>query len=124
MAFVDDRVRLREVQDWLLDLLVQQDEATGLRDWARLRALEPRIEAARAMRNSLKRSGMRPLPESPDIDYGDKAAVMAVAKDFVCRMGSRTLRYLRSQACMAAEAGDQRSSKAWEDIAEAATRLL
>ena len=53
MTETDDRSPLTEAQDRLLDLLVQQDEASGQKDWPRVNALEQEIHAARAHRDGL-----------------------------------------------------------------------
>jgi hypothetical protein len=55
MRSPDDRARLTEAQELLLDLLVQQDEASQLKDWPRVSALEKQIDAARARRDALPR---------------------------------------------------------------------
>jgi hypothetical protein len=55
MAAADDLLRLGEAQDRLLDLLVQQDEASRLKDWLRVSALEAQINAARVNHDQLKR---------------------------------------------------------------------
>jgi len=51
----DDRAALTAAQDRLLNLLVQQDEASELKDWARVNTLETEIEAARTRRDKLQR---------------------------------------------------------------------
>jgi hypothetical protein len=42
-----DRAKLREAQDHLINLLVQQDEAHRAEDWRRWNALEKQLDAAR-----------------------------------------------------------------------------
>jgi hypothetical protein len=56
MANFDDRAGLAAAQDRLLDLLVQQDEASKLKDWPRVSSLEKKIDTARASRDKLQRS--------------------------------------------------------------------
>lgn len=56
MAAFGDRARLTAAQDRLLDLLVQQDEASTLKDWSRVSVLEKKIDAARAHRDKLQHS--------------------------------------------------------------------
>ena len=42
-----DRAKLREAQDHLINLLVQQDEAHRAEDWRKMKALEKQLDAAR-----------------------------------------------------------------------------
>ena len=51
----DDHVRLAAAQDQLVDLLVQQDEASRGKDWPLVGALEKQIAAARPRRDKLRR---------------------------------------------------------------------
>jgi hypothetical protein len=51
----DDHVRLAAAQDQLVDLLVQQDEASRVKDWPLVGALEKQIDAARTRRDKLRR---------------------------------------------------------------------
>jgi hypothetical protein len=56
MTALDNRAELTAAQDRLLDLLVQQDEASTLKDWPRVTALEAEIDAARTRRDGLQQS--------------------------------------------------------------------
>jgi len=49
------RAELAAAQDRLLDLLVQQDEASNLKDWPLVTQLERKIDAARLDRDKLQR---------------------------------------------------------------------
>jgi hypothetical protein len=55
MAAPDDSARLGKAQDRLLELLVEQDEASRLKDWPRVSALEAQIKSARVSHDQLKR---------------------------------------------------------------------
>jgi hypothetical protein len=50
----EDRAELTAAQDRLLDLLVQQDEASKLKDWSLVSVLEKKIGSARIDRNKLQ----------------------------------------------------------------------
>jgi hypothetical protein len=52
-----NRAELRAVQDQLLDLLVQQDEASQLKDWPRVTALEAELDGVRSNRDRLAALG-------------------------------------------------------------------
>jgi hypothetical protein len=54
MTAADSRTELTAAQDRLLALLVQQDEASNLKDWTLVNALEEKIETARMDRNKLQ----------------------------------------------------------------------
>ena len=56
MIAFDKRAELRALQDQLLDLLVQQDEASKRKDWPRVTALEAALNDARTRRDSLSAS--------------------------------------------------------------------
>jgi hypothetical protein len=55
MTASEDRAELTAVQDRLLDLFVQKDEASKLEDWALVGALEEKIDLARIDRNKLQK---------------------------------------------------------------------
>ncbi len=54
MTAPDNRAELRAAQDRLLDLLVQQDEASKQKDWPRVTALEAELNEVRTRRDKLQ----------------------------------------------------------------------
>jgi len=60
------------------------------------------------------------MPEYDD----DDGLVRGAAEDYVKRLGRDAGRYLRHQQQVAAQRGDMLSADAWQDIAEAAERMI
>jgi hypothetical protein len=54
----------------------------------------------------------------------DTEIVTAVAEEFVEKLGSDAVPYLRQEEDLAADRGDSFSADAWHDIADAATLIL
>jgi hypothetical protein len=54
----------------------------------------------------------------------DEKAVEQAAREFIEQYGGDAVRVARQLAEAAAEIGDEATSKAWRDIAEAAERML
>lgn len=50
----DERARLTDAQDRLIELLVQQDEAVRVADWPRARELQTRIGVARQQADEIR----------------------------------------------------------------------
>ena len=62
---------------------------------------------------------------APEIVEDDDAhLVVAVAEDYVRRLGRDTVPYLRAQQKTAERHDDDLAVKAWHDIADAAEKLL
>jgi hypothetical protein len=51
----EEHALLTDIQDRLIDLLVQQDEARRAQDWRRVRALQDGISDARFCQDRLRR---------------------------------------------------------------------
>jgi hypothetical protein len=54
----------------------------------------------------------------------DRFLVEKVARDFLSRLGCDAVSYLREQAELAADQGDELSADAWRDIADAVESVL
>ena len=55
MLTSEECVLLIEIQDLLIDLIVQHDEATRAEDWGRVRALETEIDDLMVRRDEISR---------------------------------------------------------------------
>jgi hypothetical protein len=55
MLTSEERALFVEIQDLLLDLFVQHDEASRAEDWSRVRALETEIDDAMVRRDEIRR---------------------------------------------------------------------